>query len=191
MGLAHEPLFQVFLDMRKAYDSLDRVWCMGILQGYRMGKRMTRLIAHHWDKLMFVPKVNRFLGTPFSTGRGFTQGDPSSPMILNIVVDAVVGATLEVVCVPQEARHGMGWETGERNLIFYTDDRRIGGRYQIWVQDALTVSVAMFQLMVLETNMEKTKYLVCTPGYIWGEWSDAAYKRRSTRKGGPSGRGSG
>ena len=30
-GLAHEPLFQVFLDVRKAYDSLDRGRCMEIL----------------------------------------------------------------------------------------------------------------------------------------------------------------
>ena len=36
-GIAHEPLFQVFLDVRKAYDSLDRGWCMEIMRGYRMG----------------------------------------------------------------------------------------------------------------------------------------------------------
>ena len=36
-GIAHEPLFQVFLDVQKAYDSLGRGWCMGILQGYGMG----------------------------------------------------------------------------------------------------------------------------------------------------------
>ena len=58
---------------------------------------MARLIAHHWDTLMFVPKVKRFLGTPFGTGIGVTQGDPASPMILNIVVDAVVRETLEAV----------------------------------------------------------------------------------------------
>ena len=64
----------------------------------------------------------------------------------------------------------MVWETGERNLIFYADDRRIGGRDHIWVQDALTVSVAMFRRMGLETNLEKTKAWVCTHGKIWGEW---------------------
>ena len=164
MSLVHEPLFQVFLDVQKAYDSRDRVWCMEILQGYGIGKRMARLITHHWDSLMFVPKVNRFLGTPFSTGRGFTQGDPSSPMILNIVVDAVVGATLEVVCVPQEARHGMGWASGECNLIFYADYRRMDGRDHIWVQDALTVSVTMFQRVGLYMNLDKNKSLLCTPG---------------------------
>ena len=71
------------------------------------------------------------------------QGDSVSPMILYIVVGAVVRAPLEVVCCPQEARHWMGWEVGERNLIFNADDCRIGGRYHIWIQDALEVSVLM------------------------------------------------
>ena len=67
-GIAHEPLFQVFLDVRKAYDYPDRGRCMDILWGYGMGQKMARLIAHHWDNLVFILKVKRFLGTPFGTG---------------------------------------------------------------------------------------------------------------------------
>ena len=65
-------------------------------------------------------------------------------MILNIVVDAVVQAVLEEVCSLQESQHGMGWEVGESNIVFYADDRRISGRDHEWVQDALIVTVAMF-----------------------------------------------
>ena len=54
----------------------------------------------------------------------------------------------------------MGWAAGKRNLIFYVDDRRICGRDHIWVQDALTVLVAMFQPMELETNLDNNKALV-------------------------------
>ena len=38
----------------------------------------------------------------------------------------------------------MGWAEGETNIFFYADDRRIEGRDNTWVQDALTVTVAMF-----------------------------------------------
>ena len=90
VGIAHEPLFQVFLDVRKAYDSLDRGRYMEILRGYGMGKRMARLIVNHWDNIIFVLNKKRFLGMPLGTRRGFTQGYPASPMIFNIAVDVVV-----------------------------------------------------------------------------------------------------
>ena len=69
-----------------------------------------------------------------------------------------------VVCGPHEAQHGMGWAVGERNLIFYADDGRIVRRDHICVQEAMMVSVAMFQRVALGTNLYNTKSLVCTPG---------------------------
>ena len=99
-GIAHEPLFKVLLDVQKAYDSLDRGWCMDILRGYGMVHNKACLNTHHWDNLILFPKAKRFLWTHFVTGRGITRGDPVSPMIFNIVVDTVVRATLEVVYGP-------------------------------------------------------------------------------------------
>ena len=62
-------------------------------------------------------------------GQGAAQGDPASPIIFNIVVDVVVRAVLEELCILQEAHHGMIWGAGARNLVSYADDRRIAGRY--------------------------------------------------------------
>ena len=73
-----------------------------------------------------------------------TQGNPAYPMIFNIVLDAVVREVLEEVCSPQDSQHGMVWAAGERNLVFYAYDGRIAGRDHEWVQDALTVTVAIF-----------------------------------------------
>ena len=39
-------------------------------------------------------------------------------MIFNIVVDAVIRAVLDVVCVPKEPKHRLAWLTGERDNIF-------------------------------------------------------------------------
>ena len=74
-----------------------------------------------------------FLWKVFETGRVVMQGDPASPTILNIVVDAVVRAVLELVCGPYEARHRMVWASGEQNLAFYVKEWRIAGRDHIWV----------------------------------------------------------
>ena len=51
-----------------------------------------------------------------------------------------------------------------------------------WVKDALTVTVAMFWRMGLETNMEKSKQWCVTPdesGRRWGIWT-IKYGRQET-----------
>ena len=180
VGLAHEPLFQVFLGVRKSYNSLGCGWCMELLRGCGMGTNLARLLARYWGRQKIVPKTGRLLSKAFGTGHGVTQGNPASPMIFNIMVDTVVRAVLVEVCIPQESHFGLGWAAGERNFVLYADDRQIEGREHIWVQDALKVTLAMFQWMGLEINLDKTKSMVCTPGYIWGRLSDTAYKRRET-----------
>ena len=43
-GLAHKPLFRIFIDVHNAYDSLDRVQCIKVLRGYGMGPNPARLL---------------------------------------------------------------------------------------------------------------------------------------------------
>ena len=81
-------------------------------------------------------------------------------MVFNIVLHAVLGAELAEVCGPHEVQHGLGWETGEQNLVFRVDDVWTAERGHIWMQDTLTVTVAMFKRVVLETNLENTKLMV-------------------------------
>ena len=47
----------------------------------------------------------------------------------------------------------MVWKVGERNMVFYTDDGQIAGQDTNWVQDALLVTVVMFNKVGLETNL--------------------------------------
>ena len=64
----------------------------------------------------------------------------------------------EEVFRPQEAQHGLSWAAGERNLVFYADSGEITGWDHIWVQDALSMMVAMFRRAGLKKNMEKIKF---------------------------------
>ena len=110
-------------------------------------------------------KGKKVLGKKFVKRIGITQGKSASPMIFNIVVDAVVRAVLVEVCGPQEAQHGMVWDTGEPNLVFCAYDGWKAGRDHIWLQDALTAMVEIFKRVGLDANLEKIKPLVCSPRY--------------------------
>ena len=68
-------------------------------------------------------------------------------------------------------------------MCFYADDRRIARRDPIWVQTALTTTEGMFDRVGLQKNLNKTKEMICTLGFIWGQQGAEAYKRRSTGEG--------
>ena len=83
------------------------------------------------------------------------------------MVDEVVRAVIDMVGRPQEVQYVLGWEAGERNLVFYGNAVRIAGRDHVWVQYVLMVMVTMLRRIRLDTNLENTKSMVCTPGFIW------------------------
>ena len=43
--------------------------------------------------------------------------------------------------------------------------------------------VAVLRIMGMEANLNKTKVMVCTPGFVWGEWGETEYKRLETAEG--------
>ena len=90
---------------------------------------------------------------------------------------------MKEVCRPQEAHYGLGWASGERNLIFYEVDRWILGRDPDWFQDLLLVAVDLFFWVGMETNLEKAKGMVFTLDFIWGHIVKEYYKRRATGEG--------
>ena len=60
---------------------------------------------------------------------------------------------LEEVCGPREARGGMGWDAGERNIIFYAEDGKVAGRDPKWLQESLVGSGYVPQGSVVEIRV--------------------------------------
>ena len=66
----------------------------------------------------------------------------------------------------------MAWAgvDGEINPAFYANKGKIAGQYHAWVQDLLTVMVAIICRKGPDANLDKTKAMFSTPGFIWGKW---------------------
>ena len=77
------PVFEIYLDLKKAYDTVDRERMLTILEKYGVGERTIRLLRTYWDRQQLVARQAGYHGEPF-------QGDPLSPTIFNIAVDAGV-----------------------------------------------------------------------------------------------------
>ena len=144
------PLYQVFLDLTKAYDTLDRGRTIEILKTYGTGPNTIRLLERYWLKNFLVPKQSGFFGAPFQAHRGVTQGDIISPCIFNIVIDAVLRT----------------WYTGVNPMIeravlpeisanFYADDGLIAGFNAEQVQHGLSTITQLFAKVGLNMNATK------------------------------------
>ena len=119
-----EVLYEVFLDLRKAYDTLEWERCMEILVGYRVGPRTEIILRYYWDHLSMVNRVGRYYATPLKGHRGVTQGDTISPTIFNMEVDAVIYHWITLV-VGEEAgpdgfRRAIQWMTA----LFYANNMK-------------------------------------------------------------------
>ena len=84
------PLYGVFLDLRKAYDAMDRSRCLLILKDCGVGFKTLRLIQRFWDGSVLVCRASGCYGEPFKARRGVTQGGGVSPAIFNLMVDAFI-----------------------------------------------------------------------------------------------------
>ena len=58
----HEPLLQVFLDVKKAYESLERMQCMEILWGYGLSDNLKRILKRFWEGHAVVPRARGCYG---------------------------------------------------------------------------------------------------------------------------------
>ena len=56
-ALGEEVLHEIFLDLHKAYNTLDMFRCLGILEGYGVGPRDLRLLRLYWVRLRIVARA--------------------------------------------------------------------------------------------------------------------------------------
>ena len=69
-----------------------------------------------------VAKATGYFGRPFKGYRGVTQGDPLSPTIFNVVVDAVIRHWVKVVTPTEAVMGGLGMIIIDLASYFYAED---------------------------------------------------------------------
>ena len=170
---AKKPLFMIFLDLKKAYDTLNRQRTMQILEGYGVGVNIRRFIETIWEGDTMIPKQAGFFGKPFRARRGVRQGDIMSPIIFNIVADAVIREWEVLVEEDENIDSIIG-------SLFYADDGVLSGNDALDIQKAMNILTNVFSRVGLQMNATKTKAMVMTGGKVNAPISDRAYSRKIT-----------
>ena len=109
-----------------------------------------------------------------------TQGDPLSPTIFNVVVDAVVRHWVTGAIADAEAQGGMGKEGRHQATLFYADNGMVASSDPLWLQGEFNTLVGLVDRVGLRENFRKTVIMVCHPCQAAGNLSTAAYGRSVT-----------
>ena len=93
----------------------------------------------------FLHGAGSYYGKGFKGGRGVTQGNPLSPTIFNVVVDAVVRHWLQIATQEAERRGERGREDQHQAALFYADDGMLASSDPRWLQWEFTQLVGMWK----------------------------------------------
>jgi hypothetical protein len=118
------------------------------LEKYKIGPNLRRYIKNIWEKQVFLLRQAGFYSDPLDVERGCTQGDIDSPIIFNVVIDAVL-------------RKWMRGETfGDSDSTFYADDGLVESTDPTELQRDIDEMVGLFEKVGLRTNEIKTQYMI-------------------------------
>ena len=62
----------IFLDLKKAYDALDRYRCLEIMEGYGVGPQAFQILWVFWDRLQMVVRAGGYYRMAFQGFWGVT-----------------------------------------------------------------------------------------------------------------------
>ena len=130
-----------------------------------------------------VARAGGYYGDAFKGARGVTQGNPLSPTIFNVVVDAVVRHWVTMSMDNTEKRGERGEEGRHQAALFYADNGMVASSNPRWLQWAFNALVSLFERVGLQKNVGKTVSMVCKPCQAEGNKTEAAYGRKMKGKG--------
>ena len=136
-----------------------------------MGPNIRSYINNIWDKQVFLLRQSGFYSNPLSVDRGCTQGDTDSPIIFNIIIDAVIRKWTEEK------------NNNTSRALFYADDGLIENEDPDTLQQDLDLIIGLFEKVGLRTNESKTKFMVFRGPSAPKAISKQAYYRMVTGKG--------
>jgi len=148
----NEAVHQLFIDFKKAYDSVRREVLYNILIEFGIPKKLVRLIKMCLTDMYSRVWVGKNLSDMFPIKNGLKQGDALSPLLFNF---ALVYAIRRV----QVNQDGLKLN-GTYQLLDYADDVNILGGSVHTVKENAEVLVVATKEIGLEVNADKTKYMI-------------------------------
>jgi len=171
------PLHLAFVDLKKAFDSVDRESLWKVLRVYGVHEHLILLVKGLHEGSQAAVRLDGTLGPWFDISRGVKQGCVLAPLLFNVFIDFVARKALhETLQVDPDCgihfaytQNGQQWLDAERAgepmsmrrvaMLLYADDMVLMCRTLAGLQRFLSVLDAVCSSMGMAVNAAKTKVL--------------------------------
>ena len=147
----HNELLVCFIDLRKAYDTIQWPVLMCKLRRLGLGGKMEKIIQAMLQESTLQVKLGDFLTDPFSASCGLPQGDVISPLLFNLFVADITS----------HIRSAIPWTEADANLltdhILFADDLLLLAKSQERLQSLVNCVRDYCESSALVINSTKTK----------------------------------
>jgi len=144
----NEEVHQLFIDFKKAYDSVRREVIYKILIEFGIPRELVRLVKMSLTETYSRVRVGMNVSDRFPIRNGLKKGDAPSPMLLNFALEYAIRRV-------QVNQDGLK-RNGTHQLLAYADDVNILGGGIHTVKENAEALVAATREIGLEVSADKT-----------------------------------
>ena len=176
----HRDVYVAFVDLSKAFDSVDRELLWKILEKSGCPPRFTQVVRGLHDGMKLQVRYGGDVSEPFAVSRGVKQGCVLAPVLFNIYVQCVtrmLSALLDrdhLITLNYRTDRSLfdlqklkaKTKISQTNLLElqYADDCALVADSAQNLQDVLNSVSRLYTRLGLKINVQKTKYIQYTSG---------------------------